>query len=537
MKYSISRREVLKMSALGALGLASTSWPLKTYAQAKSAARPNIILILADDMGYSDLGCFGSQIATPHLDQLAGKGARLTQMYNCARCCPSRAALLTGLYPSQTGVGYMHKDMGHPNYQGWLNDRCATIAELLCEKGYRTGMFGKWHVGQKPDHWPTRRGFDTFFGLIPGASSYWKPKPENWYQNQTPLHVGDKTFYATDAITDHAIEFVNQQQDVSSPFFMYLAYTAPHWPLHAWPEDIERYRDQFHDGWDQMRQRRFQRMQDIGILDKRWPLTPRDEQAPAWEEVPNQGQMQMRMAIYAAMITRMDANIGRLVQALHRMGIDRNTLILFLSDNGACAEIREQQKPDARPGGPDTYVSYGLPWANACNTPFRLFKRYLHEGGISTPMIASWPAAGIDQGLMVNEVSHFIDIMPTCLAAAGVDYPQARGGVELTPLEGRSLLPAMLGANRTREGVLGWEHEESRAVRQGDWKLVTNKANQWELYNLKDDRTEMNNLAHTQARKVELLTKAYDQWAAHTGVVPWNQLPYVVKQKQAMQDG
>ena len=484
--------------------------------------RPNIVLIMADDMGFSDIGCYGSEIRTPNLDGLAARGIRFTQFYNTARCCPTRSSLLTGLYAHQAGVGHMVSDRGFPAYQGYLNDRSVTIAEALRPAGYTTLMAGKWHVGEDRPHWPVDRGFDRYFGLISGGSNYFRLDPgRQMALDNQPYTPPAEGFYMTDAFTDHALQFLDQAAAKAQPFFLYLAYTAPHWPLHALPEDIARYRGRYRMGWDALRVARHRRMIELGLVDRRWPLTPRDPRAPAWDQVTDQEMRDLRMAVYAAQIDRMDQNIGRVLGRLRAIGAEENTLVLFLADNGGCAEEVNRGVPGALPGSKDSFMSYGLPWANASNTPFRLYKHWVHEGGISTPLIARWPAAIRQTNTITHQPGHLIDLMATCLDVAGAAYPKTYGGHSITPLEGRSLLPILKGRTRRPHEALYWEHEGNRAVRQGQWKLVSRHPEGWELYDLEADRTELNNLAARYPDKVRELTALYATWAARCGVVPW----------------
>ena len=414
----VSRRRFLKQgaAAVSALGLAPR-------AASAPQDRPNIIIILADDMGYSDIGCYGGEIKTPNLDRLASNGIRFTQFYCAARCCPTRASLLTGLYPHQAGIGHMTSedakqtfDYGYPGYHGYLNRNCVTIAEVLRPAGYRTLMAGKWHVGTFEGMWPLDRGFDRYYGLIRGASNYFKPAPDKLLmRGRTPIKPPDD-FYATDNYTDAAVEFVNEAlDDAGKPFFLYLAYTSPHWPLHAHAEDVAKYRGTYKVGWDAVRKARLERMVDMGLIRPEWALTDRD--APAWTEIPakKQDEMDHRMAIYAAQVDRMDQNIGRVVKTLEQRGALDNTLILFLSDNGACAEGRMLGGgPKEMLGKPEGWVlSYGQAWANASNTPFKRYKHWVHEGGISTPLIAHWPARITDRGAFRRTPGHLVDLMAT----------------------------------------------------------------------------------------------------------------------------
>ncbi len=520
--------------------------------------QPNIVLILVDDMGFSDLGCYGSEIRTPHLDALAQNGLRFSQMYNCARCCPTRASLLTGLYPHQAGVGHMVQNRGTPAYQGYLRDDCVTIAEALRAGGYTTLMSGKWHVGgpydaMHPETWqpgspghptPLTRGFDQFFGTLEGAGSYFHPYTvmrNGEFIRGEYGQVEDEDFYYTDAISDNACSMIEQAAGQEKPFFLYLAYTAPHWPLHALPEDIARYEGRYRNGgWDALRTARHEELKGMGILNPRWEISPRDEAAPPWEEVPDQDWEDLRMAVYAAQVDRMDQGVGRVVDKLRALGQLDNTLILFLSDNGGCAEFLAEDggvqryayhtadgKPirvgnirGLRPGGPDTFMSYDLPWANASNTPFRLYKHWVHEGGIATPFIVHWPAV-IQKSTLVHEPCHVIDIMATCLDAAGVPYPRTHQGHTIQPLEGESLLPLLEGRPWSRQRPIFWEHEGNRAVRLGEWKLDSKFPGDWELYNMDEDRTELNDLAAKNRPRAQRLAAQYQDWAARCGVRPW----------------
>lgn len=490
------------------------------------AARPNIILMMADDMGYSDLGCYGSEIATPNLDRLAARGIRFTHFTNAARCCPTRASLLTGLYPHQAGVGDMVGNLGTPAYQGYLNDRCVTIGEALRAGGYHTLMAGKWHVGEDRPHWPTDRGFERYFGLISGGTNYWRLDPgRKMALNDQPYTPKEGSFYITDAFTDHAIRFVEEFGKAKDPFFLYLAFTSPHWPLHARPEDIARYRGKYRIGWDELRRRRHQRMIEMGLVEARWPLTPRDETVPAWEEARDKDDLDLRMAVYAAQVDRMDQNVGRLMATLRKLGVEQNTLIMFLADNGGCHEIVDRGKPGVPAGGPDSFLSYGRGWANASNTPFRMYKHWVHEGGVATPLVAAWPGRIGKPGSITHQFGHVIDLMATCLDAAGVPYPKEHQGRPIQPLEGRSLVPIFNGGTRQPHAAVFWEHEGNRAVRQGRWKLVSKEPEDtWELYDMEADRTELNDLARSRPAKAEELKKLWTDWAARCGVRPRSEL-------------
>ena len=516
--------------------------------------RPNIVLILADDMGYSDIGCFGSEIRTPHLDGLAAGGIRFSQMYNCARCCPTRASILTGLYPHQAGVGDMVHDRKLPAYQGFLNDRCVTVAEVLRAAGYRTLMTGKWHVGgfwpRRPgDEWrvhdarkplPPDRGFDDWYG-IPGGGSYFCPSP---LMRNHEFIEPEGDFYTTDDYTSAALGMIGRAVADGVPFFLHVCYNAPHWPLHARPEDIERYRGTYRVGWDAVRTARHEQLKAAGVLDGKWSISPRDEGAPPWQQVENKDWQDARMAVYAAQIDRMDQGIGRILARLAELGIADNTLVMFLSDNGGSAEFlaengrREAELPFTRdgrcvrvgnvpgldPGPPETFQSYGLPWANASNAPFRLFKHWVHEGGIATPFIAHWPGR-IGRAAIVHQPAHVVDIVATCLDAAGAAYPAEFAGRCVEPIAGESFADLFGGGTWRRRQPIFWEHEGNRAVRMDNWKLVSRwEKRTWELYDLAVDRTELNDLAGADPGGTRRLAAAYDEWARRCGVVPWEQL-------------
>ncbi len=520
----LSRRSFLKT------GLAATSLAASAAVAAPSQKRPNIILILADDMGFSDLGCYGSEIATPNLDRLAHNGIRLTQFYNTARCCPTRAALLTGVYNHQAGIGHMIDPTSHPSYRGFLNGQCVTIAEVLKAAGYRTVMSGKWHVGEDRPHWPTDRGFERYFGLISGASNYFKlDAGRQMAMDDKPYTPpADGKFYMTDAFTDHALQFIGGFGK-ESPYFLYLAYTSPHWPLHAWPEDIAKYRGKYKKGWDALRRERHERQVRMGIVDARWKVTDRDPKVPAWEADANHDDMDLRMAVYAAQIDRMDQNIGRLLKHLEETKQLDNTLIMFLADNGGCAEENIANE-NRNPAGPaDSFTSYHTGWANASNTPFRLYKHWLHEGGISSPFLAHWPARIHKRGAIdTKQPAHLIDVMATCIdAAGGAVYPSNK-----IPLEGKSMLPIFEGRKRAGHDFIAWEHEGNRAIRQGDWKLVSKRPGDWELYNLAQDRTETNNLAESEPARVHSLSALWDGWAERCGVLPWDQYQEMVRRER-----
>ncbi|MHC4240780.1 MAG: arylsulfatase [Planctomycetota bacterium] len=556
MNEQYKRRDFLKVMGLGA---ASLVMPLCGGAGGRK--RPNIVLIMADDMGYSDIGCYGGEINTPNLNRLAAGGVRFTQFYNTARCCPTRASLMTGLYQHQAGVGHMMNDKGYDSYRGDLGSRCVTIAEVLKQAGYSTYMSGKWHVTryrgpEGPKHnWPRQRGFDRFFGTIHGAGSFYDPCSLTRGNTQIPPDSDD--FYYTSAIADNAVKFISEHNS-DKPFFMYVPFTAPHWPMHALPQDIAKYKGRYAKGWDALRAERHKRMVKMGIVKKQWQITQRDSNVPPWEEVKNKQWFQRRMEVYAAMVDCLDQGVGRIVSELKRKGDFENTLIFFLADNGGCAEeygSRGQVKPDPSkriplkpmdknelqydmqpkvtregrpvrtgygvvPGPADTYIAYGKAWANASNTPFRLYKHWVHEGGISTPLIAHWPTRIKTRGKMRHQPGHLIDIMATCVDVAGAKYPSEYKGNRIIPMEGRSLVPAFENKPIERDAIY-WEHEGNRAVRKGKWKLVSRHPGKWELYDLEADRTELNDLSGKYTRTAEELKGMYETWAARCAVQPW----------------
>jgi arylsulfatase len=531
-----------------------------------AAPRPNIVVILSDDMGFSDIGCYGGEIQTPNLDRLAANGLRFTQFYNTARCCPTRASLLTGLYPHQAGVGHMMDDRGRDGYRGDLNRNCVTIAEALKPAGYRSYAVGKWHVTRHtkadgPKHnWPLQRGFDRYYGTIHGAGSYFDPS--SLVRDNTTLTAASDpdyrpaNYYYTDAISDHAVRFISdhQRDRPAQPFFLYVAYTAAHWPLHAKPDDIAKYRGRYDAGYASIRQARFEKEKQLGLIDPKWKLSP---QAGQWDAVTNKAWEARCMEVYAAQVDAMDQGIGRILAALRQAGQWDNTLVFYLQDNGGCAEnmgrgghTHRADKPTlpplapdflqlgsrpkqtragwpllggtgVMPGPEDTYIAYGRGWANVSNTPFREYKHWVHEGGIATPLIAHWPAGIKAHGELRAQPGHLIDLLATCLDVAGAKYPTEFNGQKITPLEGRSLVPAFAGQPIEREAIF-WEHEGNRAIRMGPWKLVAKSpAGPWELYDLDADRSEMNDLARQQPDRVNDMVARWEAWAKRAHVLPW----------------
>ena len=572
---AVDRREYMRRVAKAGLAAGAVAAlpgliPLASRADAIPAVaskRPNVILILSDDLGFSDLGAMGSEVRTPNIDSIATNGTMFTAMYNAARCCPTRATLLTGLYSHKAGVGQMGANLGTPAYQGHLRNDTVTIAEALRPAGYRTLMSGKWHVGgefwpREADNWkvgdfehptPRQRGFDRFYGTIDGASSYFSP----WYvmENDNRVHVPPTDYYITDVITDKAIGMIEESVHDEKPFFLYLAYTAPHWPLHAHDQDIAKYDQAYRGGWDKIREARFEEMRHRNILQHKWDLSPRNEAAPAWQSVANQDWEAQRMAVYAAMIDRMDQQIGRVMETLKRLGQYDDTLILFMSDNGGCAEVmrddgwskfypdktndgkavRKGNIPNLRPGDETTFMSYDLPWANVSNTPFRMFKHWVHEGGISTPLFVQWPARLKKQGVS-HTPCHAIDILPTILEATGVSYPHDIDGHAVQAFDGESLMQALGGKPWLRENPIFWEHEGNSAMRHGNLKIVRKFNAPWELYDMENDRTELHDLSARNKPVLDKMAADYGRWAHGVGVEDWNVLEQRLKDIWRMAD-
>jgi len=529
---------------------------------ARPGAQPNVIIILADDLGFSDLGCYGGEIHTPNLDGLA------TGFHNTARCCPSRASLLTGLYPHQAGVGRMtFRDGKLPGYQGQLRADTPTIAEVLKLAGYQTAMSGKWHISRTvvgPDHltylsnqrilktfadlmsYPVKRGFDRYFGILWGVANYFDPF--SLVEGTNAVASVPNGFYLTDAIAEHAIQDLQEFKRSGSPFFLFVAFTAPHWPLHARPEELAEYRDTYKVGWDAIREKRYQRQVAMGLFDPDdAALTPRADRERPWSSVPDKDWTAALMTAHAAMVDRLDQGVGRILQTLRANGQMDNTLLFFLSDNGASPEEpreggfdRPTRTRDGRPiryrgemeangirAGPETtFGSIGPMWANAANTPFRYWKSQTYEGGICTPLIVHWPAGIPARGEFRRQPGHIIDLMATILDVSHAPFPGVFGGHPTAPPEGRSLAPAF--ANQPiQRGALFWEHEGNLAVQVGDWKAVNSIAGggKWELYHLKNDRTEMRDLSVRDPLRLSDLISTWEAWAKRTNVLPAPPLP------------
>ena len=501
-----------------------------------SDERPNIILVMVDDMGYSDIGCYGGEIPTPNIDRLAKDGIRFSQFYNAARCCPTRASLVTGLYQHQTGIGHMMSegrfdfDYGVDGYKGQLNRSCVTLAEVLGSAGYHTWMTGKWHLGDDMDDRPLQRGWDKFYGSLSGAFSYFMPHGDrHLMEGNTPLPPPDpETYYTTDAFTDRAIDWI-QEQDDDKPFFLYLSHNAPHWPLHAKEEHIEKFVGKYLKGWDEIRKERFARQVEMGLFDESLGISPRDPIVRPWSEVPEDQKKRSdyRMAVYAAQVYSVDENMGKLLDALEGNGKLENTLILFLADNGACAEPYNEfgggdfdRINDPNTGG---MVSVGSGWANMQNTPFRQYKNKPYEGGMATPFIAHWPA-GIDrklEGTILPDLAHILDVMPTVIDLSGANYPKVVDAEPIPEPEGLSLLPILKGKGRDAPEYLFFEHQMNCVVRAGNWKAISSYGEwDWELYNIEDDRLELNDLADEKPDMVAQLDRAWRNWALRVKASP-----------------
>lgn len=550
----VTRRQFLRNALIGSApvlcGSMLSCGPMPSKPAAKR--RPNIVIIMADDMGFSDAGCYGGEIRTPNIDKLAGKGLRFMQFYNCARCCPTRASLLTGQYAHKVGLAR--------NGQS-LTRNGITIAEALRQAGYNTAMAGKWHVSATTpladkmlhqkwldhqydpgqpfaplDTYPVNRGFDKHYGVIWGVIDHFDPF--SLVEGAEAVKDVPDDYYFGDAITDKAVEYIRQLSQSDKPFFLYVAHCEPHWPLHARPQDIEKYKDTYKDGWEKLRADRYERMLKMGLFDRaNTPLPPIQDRGRKWDQLSQEDKTfeSAKMSVHAAMVDRVDQSTGRIVEALELAGQLDNTVIFFLADNGASPEVpmqpgydRSSQTRDGRmilykgfpePGPETTYTGIGPAWASAANTPFRYWKKESYEGGCHTPLVVHWPGGlKASPGSITQEVGHVMDIMPTCLDLAGAHYPAQYAGHTLTPLDGRSLSPLLTSGKREGHENLFFEHEGGRAVRAGDWKLVAVPNETWRLYNLADDRTETNDLAARYPERVESMSHQWEQWAAEVGL-------------------
>jgi len=499
--------------------------------------RPDVIVILADDLGFSDLASYGGEIPTPNLDRLAARGARMSSFTTTPRCSPTRASLLTGRHSHEVGIGVLTRTVG---YRGSLDPDVPTVAGLLADVGYLTSLTGKWHlsadVREPNETWPTRRGFEDFYGIMGGGTSYFNPKA--FYRGEEPVDVPvDDAFHLTDALTDHALEVVDRAAREERPYFLYLAYTAPHWPLQAHEADISPHRGRYAEGWDAAREARERRQAELGLFPAPFPASPRDPEEPAWEDAADRDWQQRRMEVFAAQVTALDRGVGRLIDDLEARGRLDDTLVLFLSDNGAEAEelrvgrflsphvtpattrdgrdVAIGNDPSIEPGREDTFTSYGRPWANLSNTPFRRYKKWVHEGGIAAPLIASWPAGGIPQGSLVHAPAHVTDLLPTIAAATGTDAPSGIAGADVLDV---------LRGGEASDRPLYWEHIGNAAIRVGRYKLAREFGAPWELYDLEVDRAELHDLAAEHPELVESLAAQWQEWADAHGVIPFAEL-------------
>ncbi len=513
--YSVPIGRTIPRGLAALLAFCLMQVPGVRAAPASAPARPNIVLILCDDLGYSDLGCYGGEVHTPNIDRLAQQGMRFTQFYNCAICVATRASLLTGLHPRRGGRKLLRKNM-------------VTIAEVLREAGYRTSLSGKWHLGSTPPRRPIDRGFDEYYGLMDGCCNYFDPAQRDppykggrvrvFAHNDQRITEFPDGFYTTDAFADHAASTIRKFAAAGGPFFVHVCFTAPHYPLHAKPVDIAKYKGKYSMGWYELRRQRYTRQLSLGLIDPKWRLPESDSRVEAWEGVSHRALWERRMEVYAAMIDAMDQGIGRIMKALEQSGAAENTIVLFLSDNGGCAELPEGADFPHPAGPKEYYTSCGPGWGWAQNTPFRRYKAWVNEGGISTPLIVWWPGV-IEPGTLTNQVGHVIDLLPTCAELAGAKYPTTYHGQRILPLEGTSLVPVFHGKRRIPHEALCWYWAGNRAVRQGKWKLVWDKLiGRWELYDMEVDRTEMDDLAEKFPDRVKRLAAVWHAWAEKTGV-------------------
>jgi arylsulfatase A-like enzyme len=536
-----------------------------------TAKKPNVIVILTDDIGFSDIGCFGSEIKTPNIDKLATNGISFTHFYNTARCSPSRASLMTGLYPHQAGMGFLSNyNFAEEGYVDDLSKKAVTMAEVFKQAGYATYMSGKWHLNKEKSipndrsNWPLQRGFDRFFGMLIGSGSFYDP---GTLMSDNTFIAPGKDFYLTHAITNNVVRFIDENPK-DKPFFFYIAYTAAHWPLQAPESEIQKYKGVYDKGWDETRKNRFEKLKKLGIISNKAVLTARGVDIPEWKNEPMKDWQVRRMEVYAAMIDIMDQGIGKIISTLEKKGELDNTVIFYMHDNGGCAETlnsneteipltdeQKKGKPFAKdsiflgkiptytrdgefirsgkgvmPGPANTWIAYGEEWANVSSTPFRLYKHFVHEGGIASPLIIHWPEGIKAKGKLRTQPGHLIDIMATCVEIAGLQYPTNFNGNAIHPLEGKSLVPAFTNKPVNREFIF-WEHEGNRALRMGNWKLVSKTQKQkkftpadenaWELYDMEEDPSEIKNLALKYPDKVKTMAAIWEKEAQRTLAKPW----------------
>ncbi len=495
---------------------------------ANAGLRPNFVVILADDMGFSDLGCYGGEIETPRLDALAARGVRFSRHYNTARCCPTRASILTGLYPHRAGVGHMMRDDGLPGYRGRLNEEAVTVAEALAAAGYVTAMSGKWHLGQAHGVTPWTRGFQRSLNAAAGGFYFPDSPRAQLFLNGDAIAPDDprlpRSWYATDLWTDVAIRFVEEAVQQRRPFFLYLAYNAPHFPLQAPSNAIARFRGRYLEGWDALRERRLARQRELGLWATPPALSPRPSSVRPWAELEpaERDRFDHLMATYAACVHLMDAAIGRLVDRLAQLGVLDNTALFFLSDNGGNAESGPNGRSEGDPTTARSNWFCGESWALLQNTPFRRYKHYVHEGGIATPLIVHWPAGIREPGRWVRAPSHVVDIPVTVLDLAGVSWPREHAGRPTPTVDGVSLRPFLEDPAVTPPPRrLFWEHEGHAGVLDGALKLVRlGRAGAWELYDTVADPTETLNLASERPNEVRRLSAIWEDWARRSHALP-----------------
>jgi arylsulfatase len=500
-------------------------------------ARPNIVVILADDLGFSDIGCYGSEVPTPNLDRLAADGVRFTQFYNTPRCSPTRAALLTGLYSQEAGMGWLDNKVEPKSrgFHGKLLPRCVTIAEVLRDAGYFTAMTGKWHLGQQNGTPPWTRGFmrslNSRFGEVYFPKEADRPGTDVLYLNGREIRKDSpelgKDWYSTDLFVDWGLKFIDDARAEKKPFFLYIAQGTVHFPLRAPADVIAHYKGKYMEGWDKLREERHAKQIAMGIVDPRWPLSPRPDDSPAWDtrEPDRKVRFDAMMATYAAMIECLDRSTGRLVAGLKDRGIFDDTLIIFLSDNGGNAEGGPAGRTTGTGpiGGPQSHVMLGMNWATLANTPFRRYKHFTHEGGIATPFIAHWPNGipAVRRGSLEKQPGHVIDLMATAVDLAGATYPTKYQGNTILPMEGTSLRPAFEGKPLDRQRPLFWEHEGNKAERDGKWKLVQKWRGPWELYDMEADRTELHDVIGQHTDIAAKMQTAWKDWEQRAYADPW----------------
>jgi len=525
-------------AALAAAALPFSAGIAKEPPAKPQPTRPNVIVILLDDVGFSDISAFGSEVPTPNIDALAKGGLAFTQFYNSARCSPSRASLLTGTYPHQAGLGHL-EGVDVPSSKGLhsrLLDRVVTMAEVAKSAGYYTAMAGKWHVGMGHGVAPWQRGFEHST-VLPFGELYFPDQPQPMTKSvyidgrKVPTNsseVGKGYWYSSDMFVDWQSKFITQAKGEHKPFFLYMPFTAAHFPLMAPAEDVAKFKGKYMRGWEAVRRERFERQKALGIISPDTELPAALPNTYDWDKLSaaDKERFDSMMAVYAAVISRVDRSIGTLVDRLKASGELDNTLILFMCDNGGNGESGPDGKLNGQgtPGSAQSVVWTGMNWATLQNTPFQYFKHFTEEGGIATPLIAYWPK-GIKpelRGTLVRTPGHLIDVMPTLVEVSGATYPKTYNGHEIIPMQGRSMAPAFQGKPLLRDKPIFWEHEGNRAVRDGKWKLVARFKQPWQLFDMSVDRTELHDLAASEPDRVRTMAKQWDEWAASSDVDPWS---------------